>query len=167
MKLGGHVDMQQFAMRNVIMDTLAAVERRAKDKSINISYEIDDSIDEIYGEPVLLGEAITNLLFNAVRYTPSGGDMRLEVKDEGQTVLIKVRDTGIGIPEGDQEKIFEEFYRAVNAREVERDSTGLGLSIVWQVIERHGGRVWAQNNESGGSTFSFRIPKNPPAGQNS
>jgi signal transduction histidine kinase len=167
MKLSGQVDMQLFAMRNVIMDTLAAVEGRAKEKSINVSYEIDEVIDEIYGEPVLLGEAITNLLFNAVRYTPSGGDIRLEVKDEGQTVLVTVRDTGIGIPEGDQEKIFEEFYRGVNAREIERDSTGLGLSIVRQVVERHGGRVWAQNNESGGSTFSFRIPKNPPAGQNS
>ncbi len=159
MKLSGHVDMLGFPIRNVVMDTLAAVEGRAKEKSININYEIDSNIDEIYGEPVLLGEAITNMLFNAVRYTPSGGDVRLEVKDEGQTVLVTVRDTGIGIPEGDQERIFEEFYRGANAREIERDSTGLGLSIVRQVVERHGGRVWAQNNESGGSTFSFRIPK--------
>jgi signal transduction histidine kinase len=166
MKLSGHVDMLDFPIRNVVMDTLAAVEGRAKEKSININYEIDGNIDEIYGEPVLLGEAITNLLFNAIRYTPQGGDVRLEIKDEGQTVLVTVRDTGIGIPEGDEEKIFEEFYRGANAREIERDSTGLGLSIVQQVIQRHGGRVWAQNNESGGSTFSFRIPKNPPEEQN-
>jgi signal transduction histidine kinase len=159
MKLSGQVDMSEFPLRNIIMDSLAAVEGRVKEKSIRISYEIDESIDEIYGEPVLLGEAITNMLFNAARYTPRGGDVRLEIKDEGQTVLVKVKDTGIGIPPGEEEKIFEEFYRAANAREVERDSTGLGLSIVRQVIQRHRGHVWAQNNESGGSTFSFRIPK--------
>jgi signal transduction histidine kinase len=162
MKLSGQVDMRLFAIRNVIMDTLAAVEGRAKEKDINISYEIDDSIDEIYGEPVLLGEAIVNILFNAIRYTPAGGDVRLKVEDEGETVLITVSDTGIGLPKGDEEKIFEEFYRGANAREIERDSTGLGLSIVRQVVERHGGRVWARNNESGGSTFTFRIPKNLP-----
>ena len=162
MKLSGHVDMKLFAIRNVIMDTLAAVEGRAKEKDINISYDIDGSIDEIYGEPVLLGEAIVNILFNAIRYTPKGGDVRLKVTDEEQTVLITVSDTGIGLPEGDEEKIFEEFYRGANAREIERDSTGLGLSIVRQVVERHGGKVWARNNESGGSTFSFRIPKKGP-----
>jgi signal transduction histidine kinase len=162
MKLSGHVDMRQFAIRNVIMDTLAAVESRAKEKNINISYEIDSSLDEIYGEPVLLGEAIVNILFNATRYTPAGGDVQLKVTDEGKTVLVTVSDTGIGLPKGDEEKIFEEFYRAANAREIERDSTGLGLSIVRQVVQRHGGQVWARNNESGGSTFSFRIPKKGP-----
>lgn len=167
MKLSGQVDMRQFAIRNVIMDTLAAVEGRAKERNIDISYEIDDSIDEIYGEPVLLGEAIVNILFNAIRYTPAGGDVRLKVEDEGKTVLITVSDTGIGLPLGDEEKIFEEFYRGANAREIERDSTGLGLSIVRQVVQRHGGQVWAKNNKSGGSIFSFRIPKNPPAVQNS
>lgn len=162
MKLNGRLEMQQFPMRNVVMDTLAAVENRAKEKSIDVSYEIDEGIDEVYGEPVLIGEAITNLLFNAARYTGERGKVHLEVKDEGKAILVSVRDTGIGIPAGEEEKIFEEFYRASNARAVERDSTGLGLSIVRQVVERHGGRAWAQNNTSGGSTFSFRIPKKGP-----
>jgi signal transduction histidine kinase len=163
MKLTGRIEMHEFPMRNVVMDTLAAVESRAKDKSIEVSYKIDDRVDEVYGEPVLIGEAITNLLFNATQYTGERGKVHLEVKDESETMLVSVRDNGIGIPAGEEEKIFEEFYRADNARSVERDSTGLGLSIVRQVVERHHGQVWAQNNTSGGSTFSFRIPKKRPS----
>ena len=159
MKLSGQIDMENFPLRNVVMDSVAAVERRASRKSVDFSYNIDDSIDEIYGEPVLIGEAITNLLFNAIRYTPKGGSISLKIEDEGDNILLSVRDSGIGIPAGEEEKIFEEFHRATNARKVERDGTGLGLSIVRQVVERHHGSVWARNNESGGSTFSFRMPK--------
>jgi len=166
MKLTGKLEMERFPVRNVVMDALAAVENRAKEKSIEVSYEIDPSIEEVYGEPVFITEAITNFLFNAARYTANGGKVHLEVRDEGPTILVSVRDTGIGIPAGEEEKIFEEFYRASNARAVERDSTGLGLSIVRQVVERHGGRAWAQNNTSGGSTFSFRIPKEQPHSDN-
>jgi two-component system phosphate regulon sensor histidine kinase PhoR len=151
--------MENFPLRNVVMDSVVTVERRASRKSVDFSYDIDDSIDEIYGEPVLIGEAITNLLFNAIRYTPQGGSISLKIEDEGDNILLSVRDSGIGIPAGEEEKIFEEFHRATNAREVERDGTGLGLSIVRQVVERHHGSVWARNNESGGSTFSFRMPK--------
>ena len=73
---------------------------------------------------------------------------------------MEIADTGIGIPAGEEEKIFEEFHRASNAREVESHGTGLGLSIASQVVQRHGGRIWARNNEGGpGSTFSFYIPR--------
>jgi signal transduction histidine kinase len=159
MKLTGRIDMENFPLRNVVMDSVAAVERRANNKAIDFSYHIDDSIDEVYGEPVLIGEAITNLLFNAVRYTPQNGRVSLKIEDKGDNILLSVSDSGIGIPAGEEGKIFEEFHRAANAREVERDGTGLGLSIVKQVVERHYGTVWAENNESGGSTFSFTIPQ--------
>jgi signal transduction histidine kinase len=159
MKLTGKVDMGYFSIRNPIFNALAAVERRAKGKSIKIECEIDPGVDEVYGEATLIEEAVSNFLFNAARYTPEGGRVKVSVKEEGDNVLVQVRDTGIGIPEGEKEKIFEEFYRAENARKTERDGTGLGLSIARQVVERHGGRIWAENNEGGGSTFSFSIPK--------
>jgi len=159
MKMGGHVEMSYFPLRNIFFNTIAAVENRAVVKSIDLNYEMAAPIDEIYGEPVLIEEAITNLLLNALKYTPEKGTVMLSAKDHGDSILIQVRDTGIGIPENEIGKIFEEFYRASNARKLERDGTGLGLSIVKQITERHGGKVWVENNPTGGSTFSFTLPK--------
>ena len=161
MKLTGQLEMDYFPLRNVVFNALSAVERRAKEKTLTVSQHIDHGVDEIYGEPLLIEETITNVLFNAARYTPDGGHIQLRVEDEGPTVIIKIKDTGIGIPKQDIERIFEEFYRAENARKVERDGTGLGLSIAKQVVERHKGQIWAENNPEGGSTFNIRLPKKP------
>jgi len=160
MKLTGRLEMDAFSLKNCIFDALAAIQTRARQKSITVNYDIDASVDEIHGESVLIEETITNLLFNATRYTPEGGQIRLEAKDDGQQIVVRIEDTGIGIPEGELVKIFEEFHRADNAREVERDGTGLGLSFAKEVIERHGGKIRAQNNADGkGSTFSFTLPR--------
>jgi signal transduction histidine kinase len=161
MKLTGELDMENFSIRNAIFNTLTSIERRAAAKNIQVTHTIDEGVDEICGEPVLIEEAIVNILYNAARYTPENGRIHISAADEGQTILIQISDTGIGIPAGDEEKIFEEFYRAENAREVERDGTGLGLSIAKQVVDRHHGQIFAKNNEEAGSTFSIRLPKQP------
>ena len=161
MKLTGQLDMENFAVRNVLFNSLATVERKAKDKDITISHQIDEGVDEIYGEPVLIEETLTNILLNAVKYTPAHGKIELNIKDENDCILIEVKDNGIGIPETDLQHIFEEFYRAENARKIEKDGTGLGLSFAKQVVERHNGRIWASNNPEGGSTFSIWLPKRP------
>ena len=159
MRLAGRLEMKHFPLKNTVFNAFASVENRAGRKSISLDCDIDSSVDEVYGEPVLIEEAITNLLVNAIRYTPERGKVRLNVKNRSDDILLEVTDTGIGIPHGEFDNIFEEFYRAANARSVERDGTGLGLSIVKQVAESHSGRAWAQNNPAGGSTFSFTLPK--------
>ncbi|MFH1371364.1 MAG: HAMP domain-containing sensor histidine kinase [Planctomycetota bacterium] len=161
MKLTGRIEMSYFPLRNVIFNSLAAVERRAKEKDIAVLHRIDEGVDEIYGEPVLIEEIVANVLLNAVKYTPDHGRAEMNIKDEREGILIEVKDTGIGIPEGDLDKIFEEFYRAENARKIEKNGTGLGLSIAKQVVERHKGRIWAGNNPEGGSTFHIWLPKHP------
>ena len=161
MRLAGRLEMKRFPLKNTVFNAFASVENRARRKSISLDYDIDPSVDEVYGEPVLIEEAVTNLLVNAIRYTPEKGTVRLNVSNQGDFILVEVADTGIGIPQGELDKIFDEFYRADNARKLERDGTGLGLSIVKQVVESHGGRAWAQNNPEGGSTFSFTLPNVP------
>ncbi len=161
MKLAGRIDMNYFPVRNIIFNSLVAVERRAKEKAIIISHRIDGNVEEIFSEPVLIEEIVTNVLTNAVKYSPDHGKVELNVKDKQQGVLIEVKDSGIGIPEEDLDRIFDEFYRSENARKVEKDGTGLGLSIAKQVVERHKGRIWASNNAEGGSTFSIWLPKHP------
>lgn len=162
MKLSGRMEMENFSMRNIVSNASTAVERRAEAKSIEIINNIDLSEDKFFGEPVLIEEAITNILFNSVKYTPPNGKIHLNITDEGEKIKIEICDNGIGIPQGQEEKIFEEFYRAPNARETERDGTGLGLSITRQVVQGHGGSVSAKNNPQGGSTFTIYLPKKTP-----
>ncbi|MBN1973880.1 MAG: HAMP domain-containing histidine kinase [Sedimentisphaerales bacterium] len=159
LNLAGKLEKERFQLNKIISGAVAAVQTQASEKNISVKYEGTDSVYEIIGEQVLIEETITNILFNAIRYTPAGGKVILAVKDNVSEYLIQIRDTGMGIPKGDEEKIFDEFYRSANARKVERDGTGLGLSFAKQAVEKHGGKIWAENNSDKGSTFSFTLPK--------
>ena len=159
LNLSGQLEKEVFHLNKIISSAITTVQNRANEKNISLRYQGTDKVYDISGEQVLIEETITNLLFNAVRYTLEGGSIVLTLQDKPSEYLIQIKDSGIGIPEGEEEKIFEEFHRADNARKVERDGTGLGLSFAKQVIEKHGGKIWAQNNPDRGSTFSFTLPK--------
>ncbi|MBN2130608.1 MAG: HAMP domain-containing histidine kinase [Sedimentisphaerales bacterium] len=161
MKLTGRLEIERFSLRNCVFNALASVQNRAQKKRIGLTHHIDASVDEILGEAVLIEETLTNVLFNAVKYTPNDGKVDMQVREDGAFVQVNITDTGIGVPEGDLTRIFEEFYRADNARAAERDGTGLGLAFAKQVVERHGGRIWAQKNPEGGTRFVFTLPKEP------
>jgi signal transduction histidine kinase len=158
MKLSGHLEMERFSLKNCILSSLASVQNRAQAKSIAVHHQIDPAVEDVLGESVLIEETLTNMLFNAVKYTPDGGQVGLEATPDGEFIKVRISDTGIGIPPAELPRIFEEFYRAENARAVERDGTGLGLAFAKEVIERHGGCIWAENNPGGGSTFTFTLP---------
>ncbi|MBN2591189.1 MAG: HAMP domain-containing histidine kinase [Sedimentisphaerales bacterium] len=159
LNLSGKLEKEIVHINRVISSAITTVQNRANQKNISLNYEGTETVYDILGEQVLIEETLTNLLFNAIRYTPSGGRIVLTVKDKTTEYLIQISDTGIGIPKGDEEKIFEEFYRSENAKKAERDGTGLGLSFAKQAIEKHSGKIWAQSNPDGGSTFSFTLPK--------
>ncbi len=159
LNLSGKLEKELVHFNRVISSAITVVQNRANQKNIKLSYEGTETVYDISGEQVLIEETLTNLLFNAIRYTPAGGSIVLTIKDKLSEYLVQIKDTGIGIPKGEEEKIFEEFYRAPNARKVERDGTGLGLSFAKQVVEKHGGKIWAENNPDGGATFSFTLPK--------
>ncbi len=164
MKLTGKLAVEQFSLKKSILNALALVHNKAQGRSISLSHQIDPQVDLIWGEAVLVEETIANVLFNAVKYTPPGGKVSLEAGAEGDRVRIRVTDTGIGVPEADVSRVFEEFHRADNARATERDGTGLGLAFARQVVERHGGRIWVENNPGGGSVFTFTLPTGLVAG---
>ncbi len=158
MKLSGQLEMERFSLRNCVLNSLALVQNKAQAKSIAVNHRIDPAVDEVVGEAVLIEETITNMLFNSVKYTPDGGRVDMDVRQDGGFVHVRIADTGIGVPPADMPRIFEEFYRAENARAIERDGTGLGLAFAKQVVERHGGRMWVENNPGGGSIFTFTLP---------
>ncbi|WP_150958709.1 sensor histidine kinase [Microbacterium testaceum] len=112
----------------------------------------------VRGEPQILTEAVGNLVANAIAYSPEGSKVGIGVKLDDTVVEIAVTDRGIGIPESDQHRVFERFYRADQARSRRTGGTGLGLSIVKHAVQRHGGEVRLWSRPDRGSTFTIRLP---------
>lgn len=115
----------------------------------------------VRGDAQILTDAIANLVANAIAYSPEGGQVGIGVKEGDGTAEIAVTDRGIGIPEGDQQRVFERFYRADQARSRRTGGTGLGLSIVKHAVQRHGGEVVLWSRPGRGSTFTVRLPAVP------
>lgn len=163
MRLSGQLQMEAFSLTDSISKALESVVRKAKDKSITVTSNIDPSVGEIVGNEFSINEMISNLLFNAVKYTPENKTVHLEAKSKDDSVHISIADTGIGIPAEDLDHVFDEFFRAGNAKKREADGTGLGLSIVKQIIERHGGEISVKSKEGEGTEFTVILPVNGPS----
>jgi signal transduction histidine kinase len=163
MRLSGQLQMESFSLPDNISKALTSVATKAKEKSITVTSNVEPSLGQIVGNEFSINEMITNLLFNAVKYTPENKSVHLEAKSLNDSVRIEISDTGIGIPANELGNIFEEFFRASNARKREKDGTGLGLSIVKQIVDRHGGEISAQSREGQGTKFTVMLPKNNSA----
>ena len=133
---------------------------KASQKNIAFTMEIRENLPAVRGDVQRLGEVLQNLLDNAVQYTNSGGKVTLavDVAPGAKELAIAVRDTGIGIPRHELERIFERFYRVDAARSREAGGTGLGLSIARHLAEAHGGRLEVQSEAGKGSTFTLFVP---------
>ncbi len=159
MRLSDELEMGVFSLRDTISNAVAAVKTKAESKSISLNCDIEPSVDRVFGNPFSIEEVATNLLLNAIKYTPENGRVTVSVKNENDFAVVEIADTGIGIPANQLGKVFQEFFRASNAREVERDGTGLGLSIAKYVVERHNGKIWVESEENNGTKFWFTLPK--------
>jgi len=135
------------------------VENRAKEKSITVTSNVGPSVGQIVGNEFSINEMVTNLLFNAVKYTPENKTVHLAAAGRDSHVQIEISDTGIGIPAEELANVFEEFFRSSNAQKREKDGTGLGLSIAKQIVERHGGTISVDSEEGRGSKFTVILPK--------
>lgn len=112
----------------------------------------------VEGDPAQLQEAIANLVVNAIKYTPSDGHININVGQRGEHVHFTVEDTGYGIPEAQQDRLFEPFYRATTEETRQQEGTGLGLNLVKNIIERHRGEIIFDSEYGNGSTFGFKLP---------
>jgi len=102
--------------------------------------------------------AIQNLVDNALKYTPSGGRVTISLHCSKKNLEVAVKDTGVGIPPDQKERVFSRFFRGANVVKMETDGSGLGLFIVKNIIEAHGGRIWFESEEGRGTTFHFTLP---------
>jgi len=112
----------------------------------------------LQGDTRFLKRAIANLIDNAIKYTPEGGEIRIGVDERDGQMVVHVTDTGMGIAPADQVRLFEKFYRVKRRDTLEIKGTGLGLAIVKSVAERHEGRAWVESQLGRGSTFYMALP---------
>lgn len=129
-----------------------------KEKDIKFTAKYGKNIPQIHADPKLVRIIIQNLLSNAVKYTPTGGKVSIVINKEEENVLLKISDTGYGIPVEAQSRIFTKLFRADNVRAKEVDGTGLGLYVVKSIIDQSGGKVWFESAENKGTVFYVTIP---------
>ena len=129
---------------------------QADAKSVKVGIAAADGLPNVLGDEEKLRQVFSNLLNNALKFTPVEGEITLSARTEPRAIAVSVSDNGVGIPEEHLPHIFERFYKVDRSR---RDGgTGLGLAIVKHIVQAHGGEVWVESREGGGSSFSFRLP---------
>jgi len=130
----------------------------AEAKGLEYRLETRDEPLVVVGLGEGLTRAFTNLVSNAVKYTPKGGAVAISVRRKGAVIVLEVADTGIGIPEDALPRMFTEFYRAKNAKATAEEGTGLGLAIAKDVVERHRGQITVESKVGKGSVFTVSLP---------
>lgn len=153
------LELKRIKLLPFINKTVATFDDRIRKKRHSLTVNVQDGSLEIAADKALLDQALSNLLDNAIKYTPPGGKITVSATDTGRHIELAVSDNGIGIPEQDLPRIFERFYRVDKARSREMGGTGLGLAIVKHIVLAHGGTVFAKSKSGQGSTFTITFPK--------
>jgi two-component system phosphate regulon sensor histidine kinase PhoR len=144
-----------------VMEKAVMIQKQATSKH-DIKLDVQNKLpDTIIGDEDKLDQILTNLLNNAIKYSPNGGTITVHVKNEGDTMLVGVEDQGLGIPKDHLTKVFEKFHRVNNEDNRKIYGTGLGLYLVHHLVEQvHMGKIWVESEVGKGSTFWFRFPTN-------
>jgi len=149
---------ERVSLNDAVKDCARAAQVLAMRKGVRLTTENNSSSIHLNGDKELITRMILNLLDNAVKYTPAGGEISLALTRQNGNAEIVVRDTGIGIPEVDRQRIFDRFYRVDKARSRALGGAGLGLSIVRWIVEVHGGEIHIDSAPGRGSTFTVDLP---------
>ena len=144
-------------LEGVLQYSLNMYEDQIKEKNINLITEISENMMEIRVNPIRIRQMLDNLVGNAIKYTPKGGNIKIFLSTQNDQVVLKVEDTGPGIQPEEQGKVFDKFYRASTAPK-DVAGTGLGLAIVKSIVDSHQGRVWVESIVGSGSTFTVLLP---------
>jgi signal transduction histidine kinase len=144
---------------NLVEEAVRDYARAAAEKSIELTLDAAGNEHLLFhGDPTQIYEATSNLLSNAIKYTPGGGTVRVSIKEAVRDIELYIHDTGYGIPDDQQDRLFTPFFRAKTEESVGIPGTGLGLNLVKSIVERHNGYIIFESIYGGGSTFGFGIP---------
>jgi len=155
------LELTTFSLPMAIDNALTLVRTRAENHGIALGVDIDERLGDFVGDERKVKQILLNLLSNAVKFTPEGGRVGVHAALANGSVEISVSDTGIGIAEADQARIFEEFQQAGPDHAGKREGTGLGLTLTRKFVELHGGTIWVKSQVGQGATFTFALPVRP------
>lgn len=145
---------------NILKFALDTLEAQIEMKGLDLQLDIGEKIPELRGNPIRLRQLLDNLLSNAVKYSPEGTSINVSLQAEENQIILRIVDQGTGIPQSEQARIFEKFYRASNVPD-EVGGSGLGLAIVKSIVDSHQGRIWVESALGKGSTFFVVLPADP------
>ena len=152
------IDFQPVSPAKLLEKVQAIHKQRAAQKNIAIHLQEEPGLPEISADPGRMVQVLSNLVDNALLYTPEGGFVNLSARVAGSDLEFRVQDSGPGIAEDELERVFERFYRSDPSRQRNEGGSGLGLAIAKSIVEKHNGRIWAESKPGQGTTFFFTIP---------
>ncbi|NJD58530.1 MAG: hypothetical protein C3F13_17250 [Anaerolineales bacterium] len=157
-RLEADYDLQlvEIQMKDILVETISSLEYQSSEKMLEVVLSAPEELPVIMGNPLHLQRMVSNLIENAIKFTPPMGKIDVRCRVEANQLILEVADTGPGIPLQDQPHIFDKFYRGSNLAQL-TTGTGLGLSIVKSIVERHCGRVWLESSPNG-TTFTVILP---------
>jgi len=158
---GLQLEFAANSITDLVSDTLESFSTLATRKEIELVGKVEPGIDPVWMDAQRIGRVLNNLVGNAVQYTPTGGRVEVEAARVHNDLLVRVQDTGEGIPPDDIQFIFERFYRGEKSRNRATGGAGLGLAIARGIVEAHGGEIMVKSSPEEGTCFSFSLPRTP------
>ena len=157
----GRIQMEQapISILDIVTQRIDEIRPQADEKSIRLDLTAPESVAQIFGDEARMGQVFTNLIGNAIKFTPNNGEVSVKVEADGNLLHVEVIDTGPGIPPEERQKIFDKFYQLSDISTRQQGGSGLGLSISKSIVEAHGGKLWIDDGNQGkGSNFQFVLP---------
>ena len=149
---------EAFSLQELVQDVLQEFQIEAEQRGIDLNIEFDTGGPQTVGDIGLIQRVLENLVKNAVRFTPDGGEVTISIAEKPDVLAVAVSDTGPGIADEDLPRIFERFYSAVDGEQARSDSSGLGLAIVKRILDLHKSRITVSSRQNAGTRFEFELP---------
>jgi signal transduction histidine kinase len=151
----------KIGIKTVVDEAVESLQPYAGFKEIKINADVEEDIPQLFIDKERIRQVITNLVNNAIKFSPDGSIVNVKVKKDKKDVLFEVQDFGRGIPKDKQGKVFKLFYQVDSGEDRKFGGAGLGLAISRGIVTAHGGRIWVESKPGEGSNFKFTLPVEP------